>query len=108
MKTQYTKGEWRQLSDTNYPIGEYSQVRSIHSHGKYIAIMLLNHKGNMNEKDQRESEANAKLITAAPELLSAVSRLIDPLTGKVYVELIKCLRNGDIKAAETAYKKATE
>ena len=65
---KHTKGEWERLSDINY--NNSYPCESIHSNGKYICLIL-------KHSEEDNSEANAKLITAAPDLLLALELVLN-------------------------------
>jgi len=58
---QHTKGEWHSKEGQIYPIET----------GKTLAVIPY------FDKDNQEQEANARLISAAPELLEALKQLVE-------------------------------
>jgi len=65
---------------------------------KVIAFVPMRHRG------KREAEANAKLVSAAPELLEALQMLIS----RIESETNSLAISGSIRAAKEAIKRATE
>lgn len=72
-KSQYTPGPW--IVD-NSGFG----VRDCYPNGKHnMPYRMLAHCGpGWSTENQPEAEANARLIAAAPELLEALKRIMDP------------------------------
>lgn len=91
METKFTKGEW-------YAVKQIESME-VHSRRFTAGIDVICSINNQFLKEQ--TEANAKLIAAAPELLDSL------------LELISWIKEGDydqsfIEKAEQAIKKATE
>ena len=81
MKTQHTKGDWK---------AEFLHGRTLvtDDHGCQIASINLN---------QPKSEANAKLIAAAPELLGVLAAIVES----------GCFKNGKVLISPTLIAEAT-
>lgn len=97
-----TKGDWT----TNFR----GSNTDVHSEGKIIACayQLNNYEKDAlgNSIDCDIAIANAKLIAAAPEMLKALIKLIDPLTGMVYDSIANNMDDGDCEIIEKAINKA--
>jgi hypothetical protein len=100
MKTQFTKGEW---SYNKYSDGDYG-VYSSDGDGSDIVVVK-------NTRNDKETEANLKLVAAAPDILNALDQLINRID-ESWDNLCKGTLNGAKKAllleAREAIKKATE
>ena len=87
MKTNHTQGKWNiQNRGTNVPLYILSEDKTV------IAIVTW----------RKESEANAKLIAAAPELLENLIRLVDRM------EENELGHTSSVKRAKEAINKATK
>ncbi len=104
MKTQHTKGEWEINFDDLCPIVYTAKKCEGETNEPVICTLnitnLVNNKLGISEK---EAEANAKLIAAAPELLEVLSELI--MYSNSFIEWVNhdCINsNGtNVKAART-------
>ena len=67
METKHTKGDWMYTKYSNDDIGVYSETGD----GRDVALV--------RDYNNEETEANAKLIAAAPELLGCLSEMTDYL-----------------------------
>lgn len=67
MKTNHTPGKWEFVHTNTSPYTK-KEWHSVVQMPNNIALSILNVKYNMSKE---ETEANAKLIAAAPELLEA-------------------------------------
>ena len=98
-KFKGTKGGWR-LSEDGIILNEHlvkTQSIDFSDRQKDCVDVYIGPDDN-----EDELLANARLIIAAPDLLNALSSLIDPLTGLVYDEicqLIGCEESLDIEEA---------
>lgn len=93
-----TKGEWELLDDWSKGIDNHTIiVYSDYSEKSICEIELIN----------SESNANAKLIAAAPELLEALDKAIDFLKQTTEYEVMAKFRF-KVKEFEEVIKKATE
>lgn len=105
-KTQITQGEWKVDDSIEYEISVVSpwtdkhQPRDSAVFGDYRGgiICSMNYNGGVPTKEQ--ALANAKLIAAAPDLLSALIKLHDWI-------LIRNSDNEELKKARYIIKKAT-
>ena len=97
-KTKFTKGEW--IIENK----EHNLYSMIHSEsGKRIAeIKSYGKSDTFNDPSVKERIANAKLICAAPEMLSALNDLLIYCRLNSTSQLEPLIRN-----AENAVKKAT-
>jgi len=93
MKTEHTKGEWYAKDGQIYPTET----------GKTLAVIPY------FNKEDKEQDANQKLIAAAPDLLQALDNLIDTLAEQLTED---AKENEDIidaiREAANAIQKATE
>jgi hypothetical protein len=108
MKTEFkgTKGEWTMYTANIPSINEATRY-SIYVGTKRVALCYewVNH--NKHEHiDIKESEANAKLIAAAPDLLEALEILIDPVTGLCADHVAHYIGNDKAYKIEQAINKA--
>ena len=96
MKTKHTPGPWEAIIYD----GAFDQPLITSGHGTI---------GRLHGMEDRQHEANAKLIAAAPELLGSLVKILDNFKS--------CIAGGngeletdkeDIAKAEAAIKKATE
>lgn len=94
MKTTHTKGEWKVNRLLPNLIEDESR--------KVIARALREEQGFENQ-DWDENEANAKLIASAPELLEALTEMLESY--KMHVK--KPNESEYVIKAEAAIKKAT-
>lgn len=85
MKTKFTKGEWT-ISILN---------RSFHINAG------VNHVASLTRIDIPDSGANAKLISAAPDLLESCIELLEYYKNEVSIPILVVLKN-----AQNAIKKA--
>ena len=98
MKTQHTKGEWR-VVDSGGTVIALSQDRD-----RYTTICKLE---TIPLRISEEVEANAKLIAAAPALLTEAQKLIDNI--RDYLSDVEDVNSIiPINALCEAIKKATE
>lgn len=86
METKFTEGKWSIIRHGFQNIVAVSSA--------YIAIVLANHVG------KKEAEANAKLISAAPDLLNACRLVMSSPRGET-------LSFQTLKALHEAIEKAT-
>lgn len=77
METKHTKGEWLISGVPNNPHSPYVKYGSvsIKAGGGYTVAEVMGNCGYSDEDNypNEESKANAKLIAAAPELLTSLS-----------------------------------
>jgi len=103
MKTQHTKVNWEMA----YTHGQILKVYSENNYERSICTVTIPLDGKNNGEIIRKSEANAKLIAAAPELLDV---LLQARTELLHINA-DCNINLDqqvMTAIEQAIKKATE
>ena len=100
-KAKHTEGPWT-LRPLNEEIGEYEIVGPRHSdetgESEYIAVVC----GGLPE-----SEANARLIAAAPELLEALEELLSAVDKACGTAIPRGSFSAARKAARDAIAKAT-
>ena len=106
METKFTKGEWVFYETPNYHKPECSRI-DVSSRESSLWICNVQNNGYIAED---EGLANAKLISAAPELLNRLNSLV--LSVKAHPNYIFG-EEGDewhdiVGLAEEAIKKATE
>lgn len=109
METKFTKGEW--MIAENHIKGNHYQY-SILGNGTTMVADVMRHNfkqvGKSKFKDEntlypcKESEANAKLIASAPEMLEALQILV----GDIEKSPVKFTREEKIEIARKAIKKA--
>lgn len=101
MKTKHTKGKWRAISSYN------DQKVLVTNEKNYLLAHCYAHVRETGNQplSLEEAEANAKLISAAPELLEALNNLVNSCEyhGKRRIPDMK-----HIADAIEAIKKATE
>ncbi len=95
---KHTPGPWVSHNDNN---SEYMDIDS--KSGKRISSVLI-----ISDEDLQEDEANAKLIAAAPELLSAIQNLLSSYQADFEITCSKLNETEAVKIARAAIKKATE
>jgi len=93
---QHTKGEWHSKEGQIYPIET----------GKTLAVIPY------FDKDNQEQEANARLISAAPELLEALQNALSIIERmdeefRTATERHSSYTKGEHKAIQAAINKAT-
>lgn len=88
METKFTKGKWK----VSRPNNSNNEVKS-----EYGNICLV-----ANNYGSEEMEANAKLISAAPEMFEALRVLMENYDSKGH------LLNFDVNVARQALRKATD
>ena len=91
METKFTKGEWKALKTGLNETCIFSDVDMEH-------IFKITH----NEGSKMQSDANAKLIAAAPDLLEALKLMV------ARAELRDNNNGIAFRTAQQAIKKATE
>ncbi len=95
MEAKHTTGEWMHFFN-----GNYFEVRGVEKATPNISIFNVSIKDHPNFKhycEQDESEANAKLIAAAPNLLDACQTMI-----KAFKDAPKdWLMTNDVQQAES-------
>lgn len=101
MKTKHTKGTWAVQENTVLKDGSYV-IKSGNT--------LIGFASDSDTLSKDETEANAKLIAAAPELLEALKRANATMkllkgTNKLHKDDLLLVA---IERAESAIKKATE
>lgn len=92
METKFTKGEWSYLKTGLNETCIFSDLDMEH-------IFKINH----NEVEGSQAEGNAKLISAAPDLLESCIELFEYYKNEVSIPNLVVLRK-----AQEAIKKATE
>jgi hypothetical protein len=105
MKTKFTKGKWQYASHMN----EHQTSKKIVADDgtKYHRIITI---CEVNEHQQRpgESDANAKLIAAAPELFHSLNNLISDIENNFNAIPINVIGLKRLREAREAIKKAIE
>jgi hypothetical protein len=91
MITKHTPGPWKAAERTGV-------IRRLHNGDKTEVFLILQH----NEDSWTEADANAKLVTAAPELLEALKELVS------WSAHLPWAANEDLIKSREAIKKATE
>ena len=92
---KHTPGPWLYSEHLIYPCGAYGEDKLVKHGSKSVAMVRAT--GNAEE-----TEANAKLIAAAPELLEALQDCRDILT-----DVFKNSKRAAIIRADAAIQKAT-
>lgn len=116
MKTKHTKGEWKinwYKGGINIPVS--ISIQKEINLGTYHEVICDILHGAKDDDDyinrwKEETEANAKLIAAAPDLLEALNTLKERLTyliGTGRVDINKAETMRDINIANEVIKKAT-
>jgi hypothetical protein len=98
---KYTQGKWlysESSNDVDY---------LIHLEGAEPFFMSCNYGVDPKYIDKEQTEANAKLITAAPDLLQSLYQIIS-LYEQLAISLPPILHEMWYKEAKEAIKKATE
>lgn len=95
MKTKHTPGPWEAVIYD----GPFDQPLIKSGHGTI---------GRLHGMEDRQHEANAKLVAAAPELLEALQDLLKGVNGLPPLTAIAGVLTQQCKHAEAAIKKATE
>jgi len=75
MSTKHTKGEWRLVHVVDHPTESNMQIGFIQTDKTCFDFSAI----ESDTMPRLEFEANAKLISAAPELLENLIRLVDRL-----------------------------
>lgn len=99
---KHTTGEWKAQIDHSRSSGNYPKTLIV-SNGNLIAVC---HKREW-EISQEEAEANAKLISAAPDLLRAAHNALVTLEAMNRL-IATTIATETRKELEAAIKKATE
>jgi hypothetical protein len=104
METKFTKGKWSYAESSN----EVDYL--VYVDGLPCLFISLNYGVDPKYIDKEETEANAKLIAAAPDMLEALNEMVKNLSSYVYGLKI---RDGfsellALENAKKAIKKATE
>ena len=106
MTTQHTPGPWRVILDDTG--GQFTGWPSV-SASDELDCSIVHRAGFKQEYwgdlSQREAIANARLIAAAPELLTALEPFVLANSSEEFVTLV--VRSNDIKNARAAITKAT-
>jgi hypothetical protein len=100
--SKHTPGEWKLLKfedDERYEVTDESGTHGFH---RAIATVSFGY----SEPAETEQHANAKLIAAAPELLSTLEKIRDhePMGGDEWITAVELLQ----RWAREAIAKATE
>jgi len=108
MDNKFTKGEWKiKHSESKDAFNIIGTITG----GRYkiarVPYFLTNAFEKINEREKLESEANAKLIACAPEMLEALKEAIRLLYGTTEFEVIESYRK-KVDDFEQVIKKATE
>lgn len=79
--SKHTKGPWRLLpEECDKP---YIRVRGTHLGGRYkVANVITPVYEGIHAREAEETRANARLISAAPDLLEALALMVDATKGK--------------------------
>ena len=106
MEFKGTKGRWtRYVSNTPNKIEP--TAHSVYVGTKRIALCYDIFESDKSKNVSNiDAEANAKLIAAAPDLLEALLKLIDPQTGLVYDAVEKVTNKDTCYKIELAIEKA--
>ena len=98
METKFTKGEWKSLKTGLNETCIFSDIDMEH-------ILKITH----NEVSKMESDANAKLIAAAPEMFNALEELLAQVKQFTAGDIgEQDYFRDEISNAKKAIKKATE
>jgi len=96
MKTKHTQGEWR-VSKSGNP--------------QFKTCVVAEDMGSVcfiTDWTEEEAKANAKIISAAPELLESLKQLMEGVDGLPPLTAITGTLTKQYKQAQQAIKKATE
>lgn len=106
METKFTKGKWVLVDDI-----ENCNVLDIYNTDKSRVVSTC----WVNDENEEEANANAKLIAAAPLLLDALTNILNIMNDSEGVagyhlngDIAKWAEFEEIASAEQAIKKATE